>query len=235
MAETAFDAITGNTDTAESALAVVEEAQVLANTRQYSAQAEFSMDEITFPKLRLAQGLTPEVQSGDARPGEWLLTGEKPVTTATVVPLAFARIRQMRDENRTMICQSPDSIHGIGEFGPDSDGNPSGECAKCPMGAWQPNPRDPKKNLPPACTQIFSYVGYSLTHKAVCVLEFSRSSMNAAKLLNTLAQSRGFGQFAITLTTQSQKGPKGTYYVPSLNYTRASAEDLELAREFSPV
>lgn len=235
MVETAFDAIAGTSDEATASLAVVEEAVVLAGARQYSATADFSMDEITFPKLRLAQGLTPEVQSAEARPGEWLLAGEKPVASAAVIPLAFARLRQMRDDNRSLVCQSPDSVHGIGEFGPDSEANPTGECAKCPMAAWQANPRDPKKNLPPPCTQVYSYVCYSLTHRQVCVLEFSRSSMNAAKLLNTLAQGRGFSNFAITLTTQSQKGPKGTYYIPSITYTKASEEDLNLAREFSPV
>lgn len=238
MAETAFDVITGAEDSGDptDALATIEEVQTIASARQYSAAVDFSQDEVTFPKLRLAQGLTPEVQSGEARPGEWLLSGEAPAADATVVPLAFARLRQMReDDGRAIVCQSPDSTHGFGEYGVGSADNPTGLCAQCPMAAWTPNPRDKKRNLPPRCTQIYSYVCYSLTHRQIVALEFSRSSMTAAKLLNTLAQSRGFGQFAVRLTTQSQKGPKGTYYVPSISFVKSTAEDLEEARAVSPV
>ncbi len=228
-----FDKIAGTEEVSE-ALAVAEEATAIATARQYSNSVDFDQTEISWPKLRLAQALTPEVNSGEAKAGQWILIGEQPVEAAVVVPTALARIRQYRGDDRSMLCQSPDAIHGVGEFGAGSAKNPTGLCASCPMSQWQPNPRDPKKSLPAPCTLIYSYICYSITHNQVAVVEFSRSAMNAAKFLNTLIQTRGFGKFAVQLGSQSNKSPRGgTYYTPTVQFHRATEEQLEAAAAFA--
>lgn len=232
---TTFESIAGT----EEALATVEEISTVVTARKYSAdlsEIQFRPDEVTYPRLRLGQGQTPEVLAGEAKGGEWLLAGEKPCVAPVLIPMAFTRIRQMRDQDRSIVCQSPDSIYGVGEYGAGSSGNPSGQCAKCPMSKWRPDPKNPKKNLPPPCTEIYSYVCYSVTHGSVCVLEMSRSAMQTAKFLNQMLQAKGFMNFGFTLAAQAIKGPKGQFYVPSLNVSQVSEEDKEVARElFAPL
>ncbi len=37
-------------------------------------------------------------------------------------------------------CSSDDGKRGVGQYGPDSSANPTGECATCPMNAWGSDP-----------------------------------------------------------------------------------------------
>lgn len=46
-------------------------------------------------------------------------------------------------------CHSRDGVIGIGLYAKDSDGNPSGLCAQCPMGQWNDGPDGAR--IPPAC------------------------------------------------------------------------------------
>lgn len=39
-------------------------------------------------------------------------------------------------------CRSADGIVGMGAYGPDSDANPTGKCASCPMNRWSDDPQD---------------------------------------------------------------------------------------------
>ena len=47
-------------------------------------------------------------------------------------------------------CSSPDGYQGTGLFGPGSEHNPTGECAKCPMSQWGSDDR----NRGQACKQM---------------------------------------------------------------------------------
>ena len=46
-------------------------------------------------------------------------------------------------------CFSRDGITGLGLYAKDSEGNPSGLCAECPMGKWNDGPNS--ERIPPAC------------------------------------------------------------------------------------
>ncbi len=52
--------------------------------------------------------------------------------------------------NQAPDCFSRDGINGVGIFGYDSDGNPSGKCESCPMAQWSDNDG---KRVPPPCHQ----------------------------------------------------------------------------------
>lgn len=51
-------------------------------------------------------------------------------------------------------CQSNDGVLGTGLYGKDSEGNPSGECATCPMSQWGSKIKDGKPTNAQACKQM---------------------------------------------------------------------------------
>lgn len=204
----------------ETALATTVDSPV---GRTYTDSPDFESDDITYPRLRLAQGLTQEVQDGVARPGEWVLAGYDSEKSVVLVPLMAAKYRELRgDDDEGVLCSSPDAKVGVG--------NPGGNCAECPLAKWRPNPKDPKKNLPPACGLGYSYVAYSVTHDAVVSVDFKKSATTTAKAINTMIASRGLRNFALTLTSKSNQGPKGTYSTPAVVPAKISEDDLERAR-----
>lgn len=229
-AKTPFDNMISQSDEPEStALAPVEdqESGLAITPRQYSNKPDFDNEDLAFPRLRLAQGLTPEVQNGDAKPGQYVMTGQEAVSKPVLVPLGYTKARILKSQgqggNRETLCQSPDGVHGFG--------TPGGDCKTCPMANWRPNPDDPKKNLPPACNLVYSYVCYSITHDMLCSVEFSRMSEGAAKWLNTLIKARGMGNFAIELSSAQQKNSKGIFYTPEIKFHPIPAEQLASARQ----
>lgn len=198
----------------------------------YTTEPVFEQGEAYIPKLRLAQGLTAEVQSGEARPGQWLLIGHVPVDEMVVVPMAFARKRELRDDaSRDILCFSPNGVTG--------QGDPGGSCEACPLGSWHPNPdydeTDKKswKRLPPPCDQYYSYIVYSVTHDAMAILELRKSALKPGRILNTMVKQAGLGNFAVIVGTKKNQGVKGTFGTPEFKaVTSAESEEfLRLAQD----
>ena len=225
-AKSPFDEMVSTQEPTTAELAPVgDEETILATTKQYTAAPDFDNDDLAFPRLRLAQGLTPEVQNGDAKPGQWVMTGQDAQTKVTFIPLGYTKARILKSQGqgqRETLCQSPDGIRGFG--------TPGGDCKSCPLANWRPNPDDPKRNLPPACNLVYSYVGYSESHDMLCSIEFSRMSEGAAKWLNTLIKARGMGTFAIELGSAQQKNNKGIFYTPEIKYVKVSDEIIAHAK-----
>jgi hypothetical protein len=222
---------------------VVEEGIPDAEARELDAEAEdsvvqitpaglasltttpvFAADEVSIPRLRLAQGLTQEVQDGNARPGQWVLTGFEPTTEVHFFPQVMGRFRALRNaETRTLLCVSHDGVHGVGA--------PGGACQTCPLSQWTENPKG-GKNLPPACTFGYRYVGWVKEYDTMAALELKGSGINAGKYINTCIQARALGNFGLKLSSKSMQGPRGTYHVVLATMFNAQREDLELARSF---
>lgn len=195
----------------------------LPQPMNYTPHPTMDSSDLFIPRLRLAQGLTTEVQNGDAKPGEWLILGEDPMKQVRIVPVGMTKRRELRDpDSRGVLCRSSDAVTGVG--------NPGGECAQCPMAQWS-KPRGPssrgraaaqrgsqrdQKNDPPACSFLYSYMVYLLDLKQVAILEFSRTSISAGKMLNTMIVQRGVGNFAVTLGSVGKTGPRGTFYGPTV-------------------
>lgn len=222
-ATTSFDAMLGSTpDTETTDLATQDDNR--GPMRAYSATPDFDQEDMTYPRLRLAQGLTQEVTDGVAQSGDWVLAGFEPEKAVVIIPVMAAKAREARDseDNKVILCQSPDAKVGFG--------NPGGDCASCKLAQWRPNPRDATKNLPPACSVVYSYVAWSVTHDTLVSIDFRRSGTQVAKFLNTMINSRGLGKFAVTLTSKNQKGARGTYAVAGVMLARVDEEQLETAR-----
>lgn len=165
-------------------------------------------EDVDRPHLRLAQGLTEEVQSGSARPGQWLLTGFEPVAEVTFIPLAYAKTFEHRNEDDagTTPCDNP----------------------ACELREWT-GPKDARK--PPVCTKVFNYLGYSVDHDALAVLKFRRSGERAGKRMNTVVARGGLGNVAVKLSAAQQQGPKGTYFLPVVAAVQPTPEALKAANE----
>lgn len=213
-------------DVIDPELAEVDDSTMPVSMSNYSNAPVLDGSDLFIPRLRLAQGLTQEVQDGMAKPGEWLVLGGKPLKELRVVPVAMTKRREMRDpDTRGVVCRSGDAIHGVG--------NPGGECSACPMSQWvkgKPKGRSTvAKNEPPPCSFMYSYIVYILDINATAILEFSRTSIPAGKMLNTMIMQRGIGNFALKLSAASKQGPKGTFYNPVVAMAIAKPEELKKA------
>ena len=186
----------------------------------YSREAQFSSEDVYIPQLRLAQGLTKEVQDGSARPGQFLVQGFAPEEDVTLVPVAYAKLREYRDpdDGSQMLCFSRDAITG--------EGDPGGDCASCPLNAWTPNPDKPGKNKPPICKQIYGYLFYSEQHDAITSFRFKGMGIKAGKLLNTIVNHHGLRKVVIKLSSEQRTGKAGSYYVAQVSVVANPDETL---------
>jgi hypothetical protein len=189
----------------------------------YSDTPTLEGQDLFIPRLRLAQGLTLEVQDGTAKPGQWLILGEKPLSAVSIIPIAMTRRRELRDpDTRTVICRSGDGYNGIG--------NPGGDCSRCELAQWASSPsKKGKKNVAPPCTFLYSYMVYVVEANTLAILEFSRTSITPGKMLNTMVAQHGVGTFAVRLTSAQRNGPMGTYYTPIVNQMTIKADVLKKA------
>lgn len=180
----------------------------------YSNTPQFDREDIIMPRLHITQGLSKEVQEGFAKPGMWLISGSEAKEQVTVIPLAFSRRRELRDEDFNTLCSSEDAVTGIG--------NPGGECRACMMNQWTQSPTG--KRVPPQCTFFYSYIVYVVELRSPAIIDFKRTAIGAGKMLNTIVGRTGIGKTAVTLKVSTQKGNRGNYYVPVVQPTTATPE-----------
>lgn len=171
----------------------------------YTDKPTFSSGDIVPAMLRLAQGLTPEVQDGSAKPGQWLLPGFKPYDAVTIVPLMFAKRREYRDEDGQAVCVSDNSLEGIGD--------PGGICEACEMNKWA---GERGKRKPPPCTFMYAYMVYVLEADSIAILYFKKTSIGIGRMLNAMVAQKGMRETAIRLSSKSQSGKKGSYFTPMI-------------------
>lgn len=201
-----FDGMLGNDE--EKALAPLEqdEEEVSAPISVYSSKPVFAAEDITPPMLRLMQGLSPEVQEGAAKPGQWVLSGFDPKESVLAVPIAYARRREYRDpDTNSIACNSFDGENGVGV--------PGGVCADCPMNKWT---GEGKSRKGPQCVFMYSYLMYVDEFDTGCILNFKRTGLAAGRSLNSLVSRQGFGNVVVRVGSKIQSGGKGSYYIPQL-------------------
>jgi hypothetical protein len=182
-----------------------ENAPAQTSLSVYSDKPMFDSSDVTPTMIRLAQGLTPEVQSGDAKPGQWIIPGFDPFDSVTVVPWLFAKRREYRDDEGTMLCISDNSIEGVGD--------PGGPCEDCVMNKWA---GERGKRRPPACTFMYAYVVFVVETGSPALLYFKRTSIGIGRMMNAMVAQGGMRKTVIRLTSKGQKGKKGSYYTPMI-------------------
>src|SRR5918911_5282228 len=85
-----------------------------------------------FPRAKLLQGLSPEVNNGDGRPGQWHIEGHGAVPSLVMVPLGERMSRRLTEgegDEMLTLCFSDDGLEGKGD--------PGGYCPSCLMAEWR--------------------------------------------------------------------------------------------------
>jgi hypothetical protein len=176
-------------------------------------------DMLIIPRLKLVQKNSVEIDDKLAEPGEVvnsvtkdiLAKGTKPVI---IIPIKNNRTRilfRQFDDGGGLMCQSFDGLTG--------QGNPGGDCSKCPMNQWKVD--DKKKNRAPDCTEllnIFCIVrGYDFPIPLTA--SFGRTSMGAGKQLinffwaDAQKAQKSPWNFAYQLKTEMTENEFGKFYV----------------------
>jgi hypothetical protein len=172
----------------------------------FKTSMDLDMDDVFWPRLRLAQGLSDEVQAGTAKPGQWVMAGQEPSETVTIVPVAFAKRRELVDNDAFIrLCYSNDGLTGIG--------SPGGDCSVCPMTQWAGTR---ERREPPKCSLVYSYLVYVVEYETVAQVDFKKTGSVAGKMLNTLAANKGLGNYAATLGSRRKQNNYGSFFIPSV-------------------
>jgi hypothetical protein len=192
----------------------------------YRTDTDFEPGDTALPRLRLAQGLTAEVQSAEAKPGQWVLSGFDAESEVVIIPLMRATHRARRDENNNILCSSPDAIQGYGD--------PGIKCAGCVHANWKEGatPRD----RAPDCDLAYGFGAWSVTHESLVAVDFAKTGVPTGQLINTIIKSRGLGNVAIRLASDGKQGPRGIYYKPKATMAKGVSEsDFEIAKEMAGI
>ncbi len=218
---TLFDSMTTAETPTSTELAVVSE-QPTGIAAFEEGDIAFDADDISIPRIKLAQALTQEVADGLCSPGEFFTQGFEPMKQLNVVPLAFARRRILIDKDTNeVMCRSGNAVQGVG--------TPGGTCADCPFNQWTGQAPNRKA---PECAFMYSYVVYVREWEMVGIMDFKRTSINAGKIFNTLTQRNGLANFAMQVSAAAQKNKKGqAYYSINVKPTETNAEELSTAKE----
>ena len=174
-------------------------------------------------RLRLMQGLSPEVMDGLEKPGVWVIDGldlaESPLV---VVPLATAFLREYRDpddtEMRSIICSSVDGIVGVGD--------PGGDCTTCELSKWGENRQRP------ACDEIRAYLCWLPSQKVPIYWAMHGAATPVAKRINTQAALKQFGNFGLELTSKEVTKGQRRYFQPIIHFIPTPAGTPTLGEIF---
>lgn len=217
----------------DEAIGAAEE-ELLATSGMASAELTttpvFDAGEAAFPRMRLAQGLTPEVAEGTAKMGQWLFSGYDPMDSIIVVPIMLGRARNKRenpaDRNSPIACSSTDGVQGYGD--------PGRACRGCPFAQFTTDSRTGRR-VAPACTLTYTYACWCPDVESFVEVSFSRTSEQAAHLINNLVQLHQLGKFAVRLTSNIIRGTGRIYAVPQIRLVALSADMVEGAAGFIDV
>lgn len=160
-------------------------------------------------RLRLAQGMTPEVADRRASIGQYVLTNFPAVDEVDLVPLQAQNIRTYKpDAKAPPACQAPTGTFGIG--------NPGGPCNLCPLSKW--GERNPKtgKSTPPPCKDGVVLRAYSITHRTIVDFQFMGRNTSKGTFLMTQALGVGYGKFVVRLKSSSAKNNLGQWFEPEI-------------------
>jgi hypothetical protein len=125
-------------------------------------------------------------------------------------------------------CSSRDAVHGFGDFGPDSEANPSGLCGGCPMGQWQ-RTSEGEKDVPPPCKPMVNMLLLTEAESLPWLVRVPRTSMKAFEQYRKglIRHSTGLARSVVTIGLVEAKNPQGTVYG---EMTFALAEKLGATR-----
>jgi hypothetical protein len=195
--------------------------------------------DMTLPRLALAQALSPQLSESDPkyiedlRPGMFFntITKESYGKQVQLVPLLFYKTRILfgsLDAGGGLKCQSNDNLIGIGE--------PGGTCIKCPFSQFGSARNGEGKGT--ACNQFFNYAALvvidgRVSPEGLLVFSLKSSALKVAKDWNALIRIRNLDIFAGVYEIKSveRKNEVGRWYEPVINPAgNVTRETFEAAR-----
>ena len=189
----------------KSTAVAVDENEQLVTTVKTQELDDFGPEDVQMPWLRLMQGLSEAVTNSEAQSGQWMLDGFEPLDEVQLVVGSAGKYRNLREkETRDIICIASDGRTGRGD--------PGGDCSVCPHSRWTEN-ESGGRMLPPACSEGYSFLVYSITDEMVGRLQLERTGLQAAKsLIRDSKAAGGFGSRVFRLNSRHVTRSNRSYY-----------------------
>lgn len=172
------------------------------------------MDDMAMPRIRLAQGLTPEVMEGAARAGDWLIPGQEPSNKITVMLYGLKITRELRirdGDNRSVQCAAPDGEFGVGD--------PGGPCRSCEFASGARN-ETTGKWVPPLCTKQYRYLAQTEDGQFYEIV-FQKTASGAARTLNPFIAAKQPNEcLMVRLGSTLQRDREKSWVTPTVEAVR---------------
>jgi hypothetical protein len=198
---------------------------------------------VVLPLLKIIQAMSDDFQKEHLPVGVFrnTLSGEVIGDTLEVIPIGIKHYRR-RFVDRNVLCFSNNALDGIGD--------PGGSCLACPLSKWTLKDRDGhfytiekgvanyrtkagEEMIPPPCTEqwVFPCVELKSSWKVPGAVVFSKSSYPEGMKFGFMLQNAPIDT-VYKITTESQTGPKGTWYTPKVSLLRkATPEEAKVILE----
>ncbi len=166
------------------------------------------------PRLKIMQPLSPEVDEGIAKSGEFVNSIAKKSygPTLTLTPIFWWKTRVYwgpREEGGEILCQARDALTGT----------VFGVCADCENSKWH-------DKEPPICTAIINILGL-VNNTDMVALSFMKTSYGTGKQLINLFQYKGVDvfNFQYELFADQEQNDFGKFWVVKFKDTNAAVSD----------
>lgn len=171
------------------------------------------------PRLKIMQPLSPEVDEGIAKSGEFLNSIAKKSygKEIQIIPIVWWKSRidwAPREDGGEILCQARDAVHGT----------VNGACADCELSKWHDKEA-------PECTAIINIL--MLVNSAELIAcSFMKTSYGTGKQLINLFNYKGVDifNFQYTLYTQQEENTKGKFWVVKYKDLNAAISDEAYGR-----
>lgn len=222
---TVLEHVAEEPSTALAPIDAAPDTEVALAAPSYSTSTQFDPEDISFPRLKLLQGISQEVMDPEStlKAGQWHITGDEDGRKEVVfIPQAYSLSRRYQvgtGDDKQTLCQSSDGVTGVG--------TPGGSCKACPLAQWGEDPETGRRVL--ACQPSYNYIGH-VPEYGVVAMSLSRTASPTAKTLNGFLAIRKFGNFGVKLTASQVKGGDKTYFVPTMKIAKLTQEELDNAK-----
>lgn len=205
---------------AGAALATVQHSTALAPAGCEGTLDGFYPGDLIIPRMRIAQPQSKGVARGEVKPGVFASNLGTEKSSMLVCPLACQRgmVLWEKDGGDEPLCRSLDGMRPD----PAIERPPSPRChdlranklaPACPNAKWRAGGK------PPACAMTFTYVMLDLDEMSPFILRFSKTSLQAARILLTRSWQLKTPLYGLQakLGLSRVENERGVYYVPSFS------------------
>ena len=183
----------------------------------FSDDTEDDSYDLESPILKVLQRTSPEVEEEEGKAGELYVDGYGLIEAPAIfIPMGRAQTRIMKEDpddiDSDIVCRSPNAFKGYGD--------PGGDCSQCPFSRGT-------QEQAPACSHIITFIGYLPEHDMPVRTSFQRTSLRAARRINTLLKGHKMGEVAIKMTSRPAGTARQRYHTPVVGKAKMP-EDIEL-------